>query len=30
MALENKSKYFIKSLIIELGYEEMVAMATQE
>lgn len=30
MALENKSKHLIKGLIIELGYEEMVAMATQE
>lgn len=29
MALENKSKHFIKGLIIDLGYEEMVAMATQ-
>lgn len=30
MALENKSNHFIKALIIELVYEEMVAMATQE
>lgn len=30
MVLENKIKHFIKDLILELVYEEMVAMATQE